>query len=166
MAMGLLRHRLAQDSLASEVTVSSAGVWGLDGQPASRPGVEVLAERGVDISGHRARTVTEEDLVRADLVLVMEEAHRRSLFYLAPQMLGKVFLLSEMAGEHHDIRDPYRQPRAEYERCADELERLINVGYDNILRRLGIEVQAPASQRDREQPRHSQDQPLPRASSQ
>jgi protein-tyrosine-phosphatase len=138
MAMGLLRQRLAEDGLADRVTVSSAGVWGLDGEPASRPGVEVLAERAVDIAEHRAHTVDAADMAQADLVLVMEEAHRRSLFYNYPTMLGKVFLLTEMAGEYGDVRDPYRRPKEEYVRCVDELTRLIDKGYLNILRRAGV----------------------------
>lgn len=143
MAMGLLRQRLAQDGLADQVQVSSAGIWGLDGEPASAPGVEVLAARGVDIAQHRARTVTDQDMAEADLVLVMEEGHRRSLFYSYPQWLGKVFLLTEMAGAYGDVKDPYRRPKEEYLRCADELARLIDRGYANILRRLGV---APAPQ--------------------
>lgn len=138
MAAGLLRQRLAMDGLADVVTVSSAGVYGLDGEPASQPGVEVLASRGVDISDHSAHTITAADMARADLVLVMEDAHRRSLFYGYPHLLGKVFLFSEMAGEHGDVKDPYRQPREAYERCVDELTRLLTAGYGNIVRRLGL----------------------------
>jgi protein-tyrosine-phosphatase len=71
----------------------------------------------------------------------MEEGHRRSLFYSYPHLLGKVFLLSEMAGEYGDVKDPYRKPTEEYERCADELARLINQGYENILGRLGVALE-------------------------
>ena len=139
MAMGLLRQRLAEDGLDVQVSVRSAGVYGLDGQPASAPGVEVLAERGIDIGDHRAHTVRARELEEADLVLVMEEAHRRSLFYSYPHLLAKVFLFTEMAGKHYDIRDPYRRPRVEYERCADELTGLLDAGYDQILQRLGLD---------------------------
>ncbi len=92
MAMGLLRQRLAQDGLDSQVSVSSAGVYGLDGSAASRPGVDVLAERGIDISEHRARTIDQKEVAQADLVLVMEEAQRRTLFYTYPEQLHKIFL--------------------------------------------------------------------------
>jgi protein-tyrosine phosphatase len=138
MAAGLLRQLLAADGLADAVAVSSAGIYGLDGEPASPPGVEVLASRGIDIADHIARTIAAEDMAWADLVLVMEDAHRRSLFYRYPHLLGKVFLLSEMAAEHGDVKDAYRQPLAAYERCADELTRLLTLGYDNILRRVGL----------------------------
>jgi protein-tyrosine-phosphatase len=139
MAMGLLRARLRQDGLEDQVAVSSAGVYGLDGNPASQPGVEVLAERGIDIGDHRAHTVGEREIADADLVLVMEEAHRRTLFYTYPHLLGKIFLLSEMSGNYHDIKDPYRQPKEAYERTADELATLIEDGYPTILRRLRID---------------------------
>ena len=79
-----------------------------------------------------------EDMTEADLVLVMEENHRRSLFYNYPHLLGKVFLLSEMAGEYGDVRDPYRQPREAYEACARKLDQLLEDGYDEILRRLEV----------------------------
>jgi protein-tyrosine-phosphatase len=146
MAAGLLRQRLAADGLADAVAVSSAGIYGLDGEPASQPGVEVLAARGVDIGDHRGHTITAEDMARADLVLVMEDAHRRSLFYSYPHLLGKVFLFTEMAGEHGDVRDPYRQPRVAYERCADELTRLLSLGYENILRRIGLSPSRQSNQ--------------------
>jgi protein-tyrosine-phosphatase len=139
MAMGLLRERLRQDGLDDQVAVISAGVYGLDGSPASAPGVEVLAERGIDIADHRARTVNEREIVEADLVLVMEEGHRRTLFYNYPHLLGKIFLLSEMSGSYGDVKDPYRKPKGEYERTADELAGLIEEGYPTILRRLRID---------------------------
>ena len=139
MAMGLLRQRLDKDGLGDQVLVSSAGVYGLDGSPASQPGVEVLGERGIDISDHRARTVSEQEITAADLVLVMEEAHRRTLFYNYPHLLGKIFLLSEMSGNYHDIKDPYRRPKEEYERTAGELAALIEQGYPTILKRLRID---------------------------
>ena len=138
MALGILRQRIAQAGLDDQIEVSSAGVFGLDGSPASGPGVEVMADRGIDISDHVAHTVTQQDVAQADLVLVMEEGHRRSLFYDHPQYLAKVFLLSEMSGDYGDVEDPYRRPKAEYERCADRLTLLIDQGFPNILRRLEV----------------------------
>lgn len=138
MAAGILRQRLANDGLDAEVSVASAGVYGVDGSGASAPGVEVLSERGIDISSHVAHTVSQQEIAEADLVLVMEEGHRRTLFYSYPQYLTKVFLLSEMSGDYGDVKDPYRRPKAEYQICADRLEKLIDEGYQNILRRLDL----------------------------
>ena len=140
MAMGLMRQRLAQDGLDSQVSVSSAGVYGLDGSAASQPSVDVLAERGINISAHRAHTVGRKELAEADLILVMEEAQRRTLFYTYPEQLHKIFLLSEMSGDYRDIKDPYRRPKEEYVRCADELTKLIEDGYATILKRLRVNL--------------------------
>jgi len=138
MATGLLRQRLAKDGLDSDVMVYSVGTWGLDGEPASEHAVQVMAERGVDISDHRARTLQRYDVESADLILTMEERHRRSIFHAQPGMLRKVFLFSEMAGEHCDVEDPYGLSVEEYRRCADELERLFSQGYDQMLQRLDV----------------------------
>jgi protein-tyrosine phosphatase len=140
MASALLRRRMAEIGLQGQVEVQSAGVWAQEGQEASKQACEVLATQGVDLTGHRSQPVSAALLERADLVLVMEEAHRRSLFYMAPQHLGKVFLLTEMAGGHEDIPDPYGGPRSGYERAADRLDKLIEAGLPAMLKRLKIET--------------------------
>ncbi len=139
MAKGLMAAELRRDGLDDQVTVESVGVYALEGKPASANAVTTLTQREIDISAHVARTLDVADLKTADIVLVMEEAHRRSIFYTAPQFLGKVFLLSEMSGRHGDVEDPYGQALSEYERCADTLQRLIVEGKPQILRRLGIQ---------------------------
>ena len=138
MAAGIMRRRIAELGLADQVQVLSAGVWAQEGQGASRYAVKVLGQRNCDLSGHRSRQVTPELLDQADIVLVMEEAHRRSLFYLSPQHLGKIFLLAEMAGEYQEVADPFGGPIEGYEETADLLERLIEAGLPRILKRLSI----------------------------
>ncbi len=138
MAAGMLHQRLTAVGLDSQVQVRSAGVFSATGRSASEEAVQVMAERGVDISHHRSHELGVADIAQADLILVMEEAHRRSIFNLAPQYLHKVFLLSEMAGKYHDVEDPYGQPLAEYRRCANELDSLLDAAFPNILRRLRL----------------------------
>jgi len=138
MAAAILRRRIAESGLEDQIAVSSAGVWAEEGHGASPNAVTTLAGRGMDLTGHRSRLLTPTLLGEADLVLVMEEAHRRSLFYLAPQHLSKVYLLTEMSGKHADVADPYGGPVEGYVRTADELERLIDAGMPMILRRLRI----------------------------
>ena len=141
MAAGLMRQRVHDAGLDSEINVFSAGVYALEGRPASQNARIALSERGIDISDHVAHTLEVADLKAADIVLVMEEAHRRSIFYTAPQYLGKVFLLSEMSGKHDDVHDPFGEALIEYERCATNLERLLEQGEPQIMRRLGVEHQ-------------------------
>lgn len=136
MAEGLLRQKLQEAGLSDEIVVRSAGVFASEGRPASDGAVQAMAERGIDISGHRARALRMEDIASADLILVMEEAHRRSIFHQAPQHLRKVFLLSEMVGRHDDIADPIGQPLEAYRATAERLSQLLDEGFPNILRRL------------------------------
>ena len=138
MAAGLIRDRLERAGLDDQVHVSSAGVFALEGEPASADGVAVLAERGVDISDHRARQLDDQMIDQADLVLVMEERHRQAIFTRAPQHLHKVMLFSELAGDHADVADPYRQGRAAYERTLATLNAILDAGWEELLRRLGM----------------------------
>ena len=68
----------------------------------------------------------------------MEEAHRRSIFHLAPDQLSKVYLLTEMAGGHADVEDPFGGTLEEYAATADELTALIDKGLPKILKRIGV----------------------------
>ncbi len=140
MAEGIFRKMLEDRGLAGRIEVDSAGTWALDGNPPTPLAVAAVAAMGAEIGGHRARTVTMEDLRDADLVLVMEEAHRKSLFNLAPEFSRKVFLLSEMAGRHEDIADPYGSYNLEdYVFTAEKIRKYLEQGWDEIMRKLGLE---------------------------
>jgi protein-tyrosine-phosphatase len=133
MAEGLLRHRIAQERLGKAYEVFSTGVWALDGRGASDHSVTVLAERGIDISDHVARSLEARDVVESDLILVMSREHRDVILSTWPQYAWKVFLLSEMVGLSEDVRDPYGGPIEEYRVCADTLSHYITEGWEQIL---------------------------------
>ena len=133
MAEGLLRQRLAEAGLDSRYLVSSAGVWAVDGRPASGNAVAVMAERGIDISDHIAHTVTAGDMAEADLILVMGREHAQVLKNTWPQYAWKIRRLSEMSGKRKDIADPYTGPIEEYRTCADTLSGYIDRGFQRIV---------------------------------
>lgn len=139
MAAGIMRHRLAAQGLTDRVRVLSAGVWAEEGYGASMNAIIVLGQRSIDLTDHASQRVTPTLLNEAAIILVMEEAHRRSLFYLAPQHLSKIYLLTEMAGGHEDVADPYGGPLQDYGETADYLEQLIEIGLPNILKRLQVQ---------------------------
>lgn len=134
MAEGLLRSKLAQDGLAGQFAVASAGVWTTDDRPATGHAVQAMAERGIDISAHRSRNVTEEIMEEAALVLAMTCNHVEALRLAFPPHAGKVHLLSEMSGRSGDVDDPIGGTLADYEATAKNLEDLINAGYEKILK--------------------------------
>jgi protein-tyrosine phosphatase len=59
---------------------------------------EFLEARGAGAAGHRPAQVTEEDVNRADLILVMEELHYDMLTDKFPQCRSKTHLLDEYTG--------------------------------------------------------------------
>ena len=138
MAEALLRDRIVKGGLESEVKVASAGVWAEKGDRASTGAVVALRSRGIDLATHRSQPLTLALLRSAEIILVMEEAHRRSIFYMAPDVLSKVFLLSEMAGRHDDVEDPYGGSVEGYDATADEISALIDKGLPKILKRIGV----------------------------
>jgi protein-tyrosine phosphatase len=138
MAAGILRRRLGALGLSGDIEVISAGTYAEPDQPAAGRAVTVMGERGIDLSGHRSQAVGPLLLASADLVLVMEEAHRRWLFNLSPRQLGKVFLLSELVGQHGDIPDPYGSGPADFERSAKLLEQIIDRGMPKLCQLAGL----------------------------
>ena len=100
---------LLRKSLAGvDVSVQSAGIGAVIDSPAEPLAQKVALSHGLDISSHRSRQVTMDMLKWADLILVMENGHKRELLYKYPWLEGKVFRY----GESHqvDIPDPYRRP--------------------------------------------------------
>ena len=75
LAAALLERALGERA-AEGITVSSAGTGAWDGAPVSEGAYLVGLERGLDLSGHRARLLTRELVERADLILTMARHHR------------------------------------------------------------------------------------------
>jgi protein-tyrosine-phosphatase len=132
MADGLARAHLAAAG-HPDWEVSSAGTWALDGRAGSEFSLRLLAERGIDLSGHRSRAVSREILSKADLVLVMTRDHKEALQVEYPDQAKKVYLLSEMAGPAFDIGDPIGGPIEEYRHTFAEIDDLLARGLPRII---------------------------------
>ncbi len=136
MAVGLTENLLKADGREGEYEVRSAGTWTLEGRPATPLAVEVMAERGIDISSHRSHRLTPQDMEEADLVVVMTQGHKEALTLEFPQAEEKICLLAELAGKSHDIEDPYGSDSIElYRQCADQIEELLREGYGRLTER-------------------------------
>jgi len=97
MAEGIARDVVATRYPDAPVLVESAGIAALDGHPATREAVKVMDERGIDISGHEARTLSRGMLASSDLVIVMEEGHGSHASQLAGASVVPAFLLLKLA---------------------------------------------------------------------
>jgi len=133
MAAALLRARLREGQGRGEWGVVSAGIRAPDGRPPSAYAMAEMEERGIDIRGYRSQGVAEKLMREADVVLVMTRHHGEALAAAFPDQAGKVHLLSEMVGKTYDILDPYGGTRLEYAYTAQELEELIEEGYERIV---------------------------------
>lgn len=114
--------------------VESAGTWALSGlsDPLAR---ETALRMGLDIEEHRSKLITRDILMKACLVIVMEQGQKEALEVEYPQVRGKVRLLSRLAGEpSYDIPDPSGQELAIYLQTGEELQRLMLSAFDKIYR--------------------------------
>ena len=119
MAEALFRKALAD---RPGFSVVSAGVAALTGRPPEPDAAEVMRGRGLDITSCRARQCDDKLLAEADLVLVMEESQLKWIVGNYPQTRGKVFLIGHWRAAEI-VADPFRQPRAAFERALVQLER-------------------------------------------
>ncbi len=127
MAEALLCDALAKDAVLaiSKMEVRSAGIRGLDGAAATAEAVAALARCGVDLREHKARRLTPELVVWADLLLVMETLQRERIVSSYPRAAPKTFLMTEFAGVSGEVSDPYGEPPEGYNQCADLLASLV-----------------------------------------
>jgi protein-tyrosine phosphatase len=139
MAEGLLRLKLPS-GLQDETVIESAGTLGIDGMPAARNSIEIVRERGGDISQNRSQGITAELVQNADLILAMAHEHVDYLHENFPQYRENVFLLKRFARDGNEatrsddpdddeIFDPIGSDKETYRDCAqmidDELERIM-----------------------------------------
>jgi protein-tyrosine phosphatase len=105
MAQALLARRLHDAGV--EAGVASAGLL-FDGRPATDHGVTVMAERGLDTSGHRSRVLQPDLVSGADIVIGMARNHVREAVALVPGIWGRAFTLKEIVrrGEERGGRGP------------------------------------------------------------
>lgn len=138
MVAGLLTQRFDAEGLGNLVIVRSAGVYAESGKSIWAPMREQMAGRGMDLQRHRSQPVSSEMVRTADLIIVMEEGHRQSIFYLNPSAVRKAFLLSELAGEAEPLIDVMGGTAQDVSAACDKAEQWLADGWSQILTRLGL----------------------------
>jgi len=126
MAEGLMIERLREEG-RSDISVSSAGIFANPENTAEPFAVQVAREAGVDISGHRARVVNNDNLNWADIVLAMESSQRGFISLAFPHQSAKVFLLGNFRRSRGgEIADPYGSSMETYRSCFEEIREAID----------------------------------------
>lgn len=128
MAEGIFRKYLAEklqcniDELSEMgYKVSSAGIIGSVGFPATLEAVTACAAMGVDIKAHRNKALSKKLIEESDYVFAMERVHADRVVALDSRAADKCMLLAGNAG----IPDPIGHPQQFYDNCAKLIERLV-----------------------------------------
>jgi len=116
MAAALLSSRLARAGVGCRV--SSAATM-TPGRTADSATVQIMAARGIDVTGHRSRALTAADLTAADLVLAMSRENLRHAVVLEPRAWSHTFTFKELIRRAQADR-----PRHVAEPVADWLARI------------------------------------------
>lgn len=128
MAEGIFRKYLAEklqcniDDLDKVgYKISSAGIIGSSGFPATAEAVTACAALGVDIKAHRNKALSKELIKESDIVFAMEQIHRERVIALDQKAAKRCLLLAGDMG----IPDPIGHPQRFYNNCAKLIERFV-----------------------------------------
>ncbi|MGM9936378.1 MAG: low molecular weight protein arginine phosphatase [Candidatus Ornithomonoglobus sp.] len=116
MAAAMMNDIAVKNDL--NVLIDSAGVFAGIGEKASDEAIQAMEKRGIDLTGHRTKPLTDELINMADIILTMTKAHKQLILNYAPD---KIKTLLEYAGDDGDISDPFGGDLEEYEETAAQI---------------------------------------------
>jgi len=118
LAEAYLKHVLA--GRMQGISVGSAGLETSVGRPAHNFAKAVGQVKGLALESHETRPLLKEHIEKADLIILMEYAHRHRLLKLFPHAKDKTYLLRQFASSHGlEIADPYSGTMQDFEECFD-----------------------------------------------
>jgi protein-tyrosine phosphatase len=131
MAAALLRRLLAAQG--QPALVESAGVLGHDGDPAEIEARDTMAHMGLDIGEHQARSITDQLVADAALLVAIDNGTALVLRARFPTAVAPIHSLGELAGRPRDIPDPFRMQIGAWITYAKEIEALLKAALPRIL---------------------------------
>lgn len=130
MAEGIFRQMAREAGAGDMLVCQSAGLSAVEGGPVSPEAALVCGEIGVDISGHRARRITGEELPVWDVFFPMSKTHG--------YILERAGAPPERIYIPRYIADPFGQGPEAYRACRDKLRGELAVFYGELAGRLGL----------------------------
>jgi len=130
MTAALLQRQLSQSG--REWVVESAGVVGHDNDPAEPEARNTLVQFGLDISEHRARSLSADIVSAADVLLAVDRgtAHVARMHY--PEAATRIVTLGQLAGRERDIPDLFRMQIGAWIAYAREIDEMIAAGLEHL----------------------------------
>ena len=137
MAEGILKSILDHRG-EDGITVSSAGISGLNNYPATKYAVEAARHWGVDISAHRAQSLSGDIIKSADLILAMSPEHVEYILRVDSSADKKTFLIKAFPRPYspaqEGVDDPIGGLLDQYNRAFLELDDVIRRALTEILK--------------------------------
>lgn len=125
-AHGVFEDLVRSQGLAEHILIDSAGTHAYHiGNPPDQRSQAAARNRGLDLSGQRARKVETPDFDRFDYILAMDRANLDDLQRLAQQgQLGRIHLFMRFATRWSvdEVPDPYYGGNSGFERVLDMVE--------------------------------------------
>jgi protein-tyrosine-phosphatase len=127
-----LARKIAARRGIEDLSVSSAGTNAWDTATATDEALLVGMERGLDLTGHRARKLTPAIVSEADLIFVMTPGHLEPVKQMGGR--GKAHVIDEYASGVSDkgISDPFGGDLETYRQTADALEEELEKLFDRL----------------------------------
>ncbi|MFH1665496.1 MAG: low molecular weight protein arginine phosphatase [Candidatus Omnitrophota bacterium] len=125
MAEAYLKKRAKEEGLSIEVM--SAGTYGMEGMMLPQETVQILRKESIDPAGYGSKPITAKLILWADIILVMEPAHRSRIIEKDAEAAGKTYLLGDFnkADGILAIPDPIGRPLAFYRTSFNLIKRSI-----------------------------------------
>jgi len=132
LAEAVFRSELQKSDKFESWKVGSAGTWADPGLPAMQDAIQAATELGLDLTLHRSRLINARLISQYSLTLVMQSGHKEALSVEFPDLLQRVYLLSEaIHGTSFDIPDPYVTEESPVE-IAREIVKMVRGGWRQI----------------------------------
>ena len=135
-AEGVFRKLVADAGLDEQIHVESAGTHAYHTQePPDRRAQAAAERRGFNLSGIRARRVSENDFVQFDLILAMDNLNLVTLQDRAGEDSTssiRLFLEFSETARETEVPDPYYGGTAGFERVLD----IVEVAAEGLLRKI------------------------------
>lgn len=136
MAELLMQQRIAND-LGCDISeledrgfmVMSAGIAAMMGREASPEAVDVLREKGLDLSHHESQPLGDRLVRFADYIFTMTRGHREAILAQWPDAEPRTRLICR---DQRDVNDPIGGPPELYRRCAEQIDEQLASWMDDI----------------------------------
>lgn len=104
IAEAFLRSAFEERLGSDAPDVASAGTMGWTGSGADPSSIRAAAERGVDLTSHRAREISDDEVARAALIVAMSPEHVRDL---DREARSRAFTLKELVRLLESLPEPH-----------------------------------------------------------